>query len=174
MTFAALLNWVEGLATRHPLLMVVEDAQWLDPTTLELVDRINDRIAQLPVLLLVTFRPEFKPAWSGAHVDWIVLERLDPIEAAAVAEAVAGKRLPQEVLNEIVAHTDGIPLFIEELTKAMRDLNVLVDAGDHFDLLGSLPAVTVPVTLQDALMARLDRLPPSARHAAQVGAVIGR
>ncbi|WP_189397298.1 hypothetical protein, partial [Mesorhizobium sp. M2D.F.Ca.ET.171.01.1.1] len=69
-TFAALLNWVEGLATRHPLLMVIEDAQWLDPTTLELVDRINDRIAQLPVLLLVTFPPEFKPTWSGAHVDW--------------------------------------------------------------------------------------------------------
>lgn len=173
-TFEVLLNWVEGLATRHPLLMVVEDAQWLDPTTLELVDRINNRIAQLPLLLLITFRPEFKPTWSGAHVDCIVLERLDPIEAAAVAEAVAGKRLPQEVLNEIVAHADGVPLFIEELTKAMRDLNVLVDAGDHFDLLGSLPAVTVPVTLQDALMARLDSLPPSARHAAQVGAVIGR
>ncbi|TIW05374.1 MAG: hypothetical protein E5V81_34910, partial [Mesorhizobium sp.] len=79
-TFEVLLNWVEGLATRHPLLMVVEDAQWLDPTTLELVDRINNRIAQLPVLLLVTFRPEFKPTWSGAHVDCIVLERLDPIE----------------------------------------------------------------------------------------------
>jgi predicted ATPase/class 3 adenylate cyclase len=174
-TFAALLAYLEGLAHRQgPVLMVLEDAHWIDPTTLELFELIIERILRLPALLVVTSRPEFEPPWTRhAHVTAITLDRLNHSQAAAIIEQTAGKALPSEVASAIVTRTDGVPLFVEELTKAVLESSLLSDAGDRFELFGPLPPLAIPATLHDSLMARLDRLAP-VKEVAQIGAVIGR
>ena len=175
-TIDALVEQVTGLARRRPVLCLFEDLHWADPTTLELLDQLVGRISGERVLLLLTFRPEFSPPWRGRpHATLIALNRLPRRQSAALAEAVAGGRaLPDAVLQQIVARADGVPLFVEELTKA-----VLEAAGDtpepasaRHGLAGpSTP--TIPATLQDSLMARLDRL-AGAKELAQIGAAIGR
>jgi class 3 adenylate cyclase/predicted ATPase len=174
-TLAALLTQLEGLAARQPVLALYEDVHWSDPTTLELLDLIVDRIPGSRVLVLITFRPEFRPPWIGfAHVSLLTLNRLNQRQVAAMAERVAGgKALPAEVLEQIVAKTDGVPLFVEELTKVVLESGLLQEEGDRYTLAGPLPALAIPATLYDSLMARLDRLAP-VREVAQVGAVIGR
>jgi len=174
-TFQALLAQLEGLAARQPLLMTVEDAHWFDPTSFELFNRIVDRIERLPVLLVVTFRPEFAPRWTDRpHVTLLTLNRLGRNESAALIDHLSGGRpLPAEVQAHILAKTDGVPLFVEELTKTVLESGLLRDAGERYELTGSLPPFTIPSTLQDSLLARLDRM-ATVKEVAQIGSVIGR
>jgi class 3 adenylate cyclase/predicted ATPase len=174
-TFEALLGQVVGFAGERPVLMVLEDAHWIDPTTSELFGLVFDRIRHLPVLLLITFRPEFTPPWSGyAHVTSLTLSRLGQRQGAQMVERLTGGRpLPAEVLQQILLKTDGVPLFVEELTKTVLESGLLADAGDHYELSGPVPPLAIPATLHDSLMARLDRLAP-VKEVAQIGAVIGR
>ena len=163
--FEALTARLEKWASRHPALMIFEDIHWIDPTSLEVLNRSVDRIKALPVLLIVTFRPEFNAPWTGqSRVTNLVLNRLGELEAAAIIARVAENRaLPADLMAEIVRRTDGIPLFVEEMTKAVLEA--------QSDL--AAPALTVPASLQGSLMARLDRL-GSAKEVAQIGAAIGR
>jgi class 3 adenylate cyclase/predicted ATPase len=174
-TLKTLVAQVEGLAARQPMLMVVEDAHWIDPTSLELLDLIVDRVASLPVLLIVTYRPEFTPSWIGrSHVTSLILNRLPRRQRAEmVAGVTEGKALPKEIADQIVERTDGIPLFIEELTKAVVESGVLADAGDRYTLAGPSAPLAIPETLHASLLARLDRLAP-VREVAQIGAALGR
>jgi class 3 adenylate cyclase/predicted ATPase len=174
-TLRALVAQVEGLAARQPVVMLFEDAQWSDPTSLELYDLIIDRAPALSLLLIVTFRPEFTPPWTGRpHVTWRVLNRLAPRQRAAmIAGVTGGKTLPREVADQIAERTDGVPLFVEELTKAVVESGILTDMGDHYTTAGPVAQVAIPASLQASLVARLDRLAP-AREAAQIGAALGR
>jgi class 3 adenylate cyclase/tetratricopeptide (TPR) repeat protein len=174
-TLAALLDRFEGLAHRQPILLSFEDAHWADATSLELLDLTVERVRQLPVLALFTFRPEFEPPWIGLpNVGTLTLGRLDPNDVEnMVARVTGGRALPTEVMKQIVAKTDGNPLFVEELTKAVLETGILVENGEGYRLEGPLPPLAIPETLQDSLMARLDRLAP-VREIAQIGAAIGR
>jgi class 3 adenylate cyclase/predicted ATPase len=174
-TLEVLIDQVEGLAARQPVLAVYEDVHWIDPTTLEALDLLIERVQRLPVLVLITFRPEFSPPWTGhAHVMQLSLSRLTRRHGQALVAAVTGgKRLPDEVLDQILAKTDGVPLFVEELTKTVLESGLLTDAGDRYEVAGPLPPLAIPATLHDSLMARLDRLAP-VKEIAQIGAVIGR
>ncbi|UVO27502.1 adenylate/guanylate cyclase domain-containing protein [Bradyrhizobium arachidis] len=174
-TFQALLEQIRGLAKKQPLLAIYEDVHWADPSMLELLDRAVDEVQRLPILMIVTFRPEFVPRWTGhGHVTALFLSRLGRKQGTAVVERIAGgKLLPQEVLDQILAKTDGVPLFVEELTKAVIESGLLKDRGGRYELLGPLPPLAIPTTLQDSLMARLDRLAP-VKEVAQIAACIGR
>ena len=172
-TFEALLRQVEGLSRQQPVLMVFDDLHWIDPSSRELLDRVIERVADWPVLLLAMFRPEFQPPWTGQpHVTMLTLARLDRRDTAAMVANVAGNAvLPSEIMEEIAERTDGVPLFVEELTKA-----VLESWRAGAAALSSVPhpALSVPATLHASLMARLDRLGPAAKEVAQTGAAIGR
>ena len=174
-TLHAQLAQVEGLSARQPVLMVFEDIHWSDPTTRELLDLLIDRVPALRVLAILTFRPEFAPPWAGrAHVTLLSLNRLPPQERAVMISHVTGcKALPQEIADQIIDRTDGVPLFIEEMTKAVIESGVLVDAGDRYAVTGPVAPVAIPTTLHASLLARLDRLAP-ARDIVQIGAVLGR
>jgi class 3 adenylate cyclase/predicted ATPase len=173
-TMEALIRQVEGLARQQPVLMVFEDAHWIDPTSRELLDLIVERVRSLPALLVVTFRPEFQPPWIGQpRVSMLALNRLDrPDRTALVLQIAAGKALPDEVIDQIVDRTDGVPLFVEELTKSVLESGFLREEADRYVLDRALPPFAIPTSLHDSLMARLDRL-GSVRHVAQVGAAIG-
>ena len=164
-TFEALIRRLAGLARTDPVLLLFEDAHWADPSTLELLETTMDRLAELPALLVVSFRPEFTAPWIGrAGVSLIAMSRLDRRESAVLAKRVTlAHALPAALLDRIVAQTDGVPLFIEELTKAVLETAVQPEGA----------TLAVPDTLQASLMARLDRL-PAAKTVAQIGAVIGR
>jgi class 3 adenylate cyclase/predicted ATPase len=174
MAFDALLRRLEALARQRPVLMVFEDLHWIDPTSCELLDRTIARIERLPVLLIVTFRLEFQAPWIGqAHVTMLALSRLGRREGTVLVQRLVGDAaaLPAEIVDEIIERTDGVPLFIEEVTK------VVLEAGcGARDLAAAIPGAraAVPATLQASLMARLDRLGPAAREIAQTGAAIGR
>ena len=174
-TFAALLDQLEGLARQQPVLIVCEDMHWADATTLELFDLTVDRIRGLPILVLMTFRPEFEPPWAGlANVSLLRLDRLDRQDTRALVEQVTvGRQLPGEMMTQIIDRTDGIPLFIEELTKMVLESGLLVEDAGRYRLDSPLPPLAIPATLQDSLMARLDRLAP-VKEVAQIGAAIGR
>jgi class 3 adenylate cyclase/predicted ATPase len=174
-TLRALLAQIEGLAARQPVLMVFEDVHWIDPTSLELLDLVIDRVPTLAVLLIITFRPEFAPPWVGRpEVTLLSLSRLPPRQRALmIARVTGGKALPKEVADQIVDRTDGIPLFIEELTKAVVESGVLTDAGDHYTVAGPSPPPAIPTSLHASLLARLDRLAPT-REVAQIAAALGR
>jgi predicted ATPase len=171
----ALVAQVEGLSARQPVLMVIEDAHWIDPTSLELLDLTVDRVPSLPVLLIVTFRPEFTPPWVGRpQVMLMSLARLSQRQRAQMLlRLTGGKALPREVADQIVDRTDGVPLFIEELTKAVVESGELADAGDHYTATRSLSPLAIPTTLHASLLARLDRMAP-VREVAQIGAALGR
>ncbi len=173
-TLEVLVEQLLGLAVRQPVLAVYEDVHWADPTSLELLDLVVNRVQGAPVLALITFRPEFVPPWTRyAHVSALTLSRLSRRQGAAMVERLSGKALPPAVLDQIVAKTDGVPLFVEELTRAVLEANLLRDEGDRYALSGPLPPMAIPATLQESLLARLDRLAP-AREVAQVAAAIGR
>jgi class 3 adenylate cyclase len=174
-TLEVLIDQVEGLAVRQPVLAMYEDLHWVDPTTLEALDLLVERVQRLPVLVLITFRPDFVSPWIGhAHVMQLSLSRLTRRHGQALVEEVTGgKSLPEAMLDLILAKTDGVPLFVEELTKTVLESDLLTDAGDHYALAGPLIPLAIPATLQDSLMARLDRLAP-VKEVAQTGAVIGR
>ena len=175
-TLEALTAQLAGLARQQPVLMIVEDAHWIDPTSLETFGRTVDRIKALPVLLIVTFRPEFNPPWVGqSRVTSVTLNRLGEREAEAIISRLVGnKELPADVMAEIVQRTDGIPLFVEEMTKAVLEAESEGE-GEGRRTVAAVPssALTVPASLHASLMARLDRLGP-AKEVAQVGATIGR
>jgi class 3 adenylate cyclase/predicted ATPase len=174
-TLEALIRQIEGLARQKPVVMIFEDAQWIDPTSRELLDNTVERIRSLPVLLIVTFRPEFQPPWAGQpQVSVLALSRLDRRDRTAlVAQITSGKALPDEVVAQIVDRTDGVPLFIEELTRSVLESGLLCEAPDRWVLDRALPPFVIPATLHDSLLARLDRL-ASVRRVAQIGAAIGR
>jgi class 3 adenylate cyclase/predicted ATPase len=173
-TLEALTAQVVRLASRQPVLMIFEDAHWTDPTSLEAFGRIVDGIKTLPVLLIVTFRPEFNAPWVGqSHVTSLTLNRLGERDAAAiVARLAVNKALPADVLAEIVERTDGIPLFVEEMTKAVLEAES-EGAARRTVAAAPSPTLAVPASLHASLMARLDRL-GSAKEVAQIGAAIGR
>jgi class 3 adenylate cyclase/predicted ATPase len=174
-TLEALLRQLEGLARRQPVMMVFEDAQWIDPTSRELLDLFVERVRSLPVLLIVTFRPEFLPPWIGQpQVTMLALNRLDRHDRTAlIAQITGGKVLPGEVSKQIVDRADGVPLFVEELTKSVLESGLLREETDRYVLDGALPPFAIPTTLHASLLARLDRL-ASVRYVAQIGAAIGR
>ena len=174
-TLEILLDQLAGLSRPQPVLALYEDIHWADPSTLELLDLVIDRVRALRVLVIITFRPEFTPRWVGhAHVTLLSLSRLGRRQGAAMVEHLTGgKSLPAEVLEQIMERTDGVPLFVEELTKAVLELGLLKEEAGSYVLAAPLPLFAIPSTLQDSLMARLDRLAP-VREAAQIGSVIGR
>ena len=175
MALSAVLHQLEGLAAQGPVLIVFEDAQWIDPTSLDLLDRTVAHIAKLPVLMVVTFRPEFQPTWVGQpHVMMLPLSRLGRGDSARMLSRLTnGKALPDAVAQHVLAHTDGVPLFIEELTSMLLESGFLRETGDCYALDGPLPPLAIPTTLQASLVARLDRL-SSVKDVAQIGAAIGR
>jgi class 3 adenylate cyclase/tetratricopeptide (TPR) repeat protein len=174
-TLAALLDLMEIQAEQRPLLILFEDAHWADATSLELLDLAIERVRQLPILLLITFRPEFEAPWKGLpDVAMLQLGRLDRGQSEAmVMRVTGGRKLPAEVMAQIVAKTDGVPLFVEELTKNVLESGLLVDDGENYRLDGPLPPLAIPSTLHDSLMARLDRL-AKVKEIAQIAAAIGR
>jgi class 3 adenylate cyclase/predicted ATPase len=173
-TLEALIGYFARLAARTPLLALIEDTHWIDPTSLELLTLLAERVQSLPIMLLVTARPEFVPPWPAeSHVTAITLSRLGRRDAEALIAGIANKPLPDQVLEEILKRTDRVPLFVEEMTKAIIEGGHVIDTGARYELSGPLPLNTIPVTLQDSLTARLDRL-EHGREVAQTGAAIGR
>ena len=174
-TLVALLDQFENLARQQPILLLFEDVHWADATSLDLLDLAVERVRRLPVLALFTFRPEFEPPWVGLpNVSNLTLSRLDSNDVESlVMRVIGGRALPAEVMRQIVAKTDGNPLFAEELTKAVLEAGILVEEAAGYRLDGPLPPLAIPETLQDSLMARLDRL-GSVREIGQIGAAIGR
>jgi class 3 adenylate cyclase/predicted ATPase len=173
-TIEELTGQIEAIARQSPALMILEDAHWADPSSLEVLSRLVDKIDRRRVLLLVTFRPEFAAPWIGRpHVTTLTLNRLPPREAMALIEQVAGnKPLPANIRQDIIERADGIPLFVEEMTKAVLEAE---DEGGAARTVAAVPspALAVPASLHASLMARLDRLGP-AKGVAQIGAAIGR
>jgi predicted ATPase len=173
-TLKALLRQLETLRRQRPILMIYEDVHWIDPSSRELLDVAVERVARLPVLLVITFRPEFQPPWIGqAHVSTVNLNRFGRREGSGLAERVAGSNvLSDEIMAEIVERSD--PLFVEELTKAVVEAGVDGAAARRTFSIAPHPALAVPATLHASLMARLDRLGPVVKEIAQIGASIGR
>ena len=155
--------------------MIFEDLHWIDPTSRELLDLTVERVRSLPVLLIVTFRPEFQTLWTGQpQVTVLALSRLDRRDRTTlVAQIASPKTLPDEVIKQIADRTDGVPLFVEELTKSVLESGLLREEAERYVLERALPSLAIPTSLHDSLMARLDRL-ASVRHVAQIGAAIGR
>jgi len=155
-TLEALIHQLEGLARRQPMVVVFEDAHWIDPTSRELLDLVVENVRDLSVLLLVTFRPEFQPPWSGEpQVTMLVLNRLDRSNRAALVAQITGdKALPGEVVAQIADRTDGVPLFIEELTKSVLESGLLREEQDHYVLDRALPEFVIPTSLHASLLAR--------------------
>jgi class 3 adenylate cyclase/predicted ATPase len=174
-TLGALIRQLEGLARQQPVVMVFEDVHWIDPTSRELLDLTVERVRSLALLLVVTSRPDFQPSWIGQpQVSMLALNRLGRGDQMALVEQIAaGKALPDEVVGQIVNRTDGVPLFVEELTKSVLESGLLREQADRYVLDRALPSFAIPTSLHDSLMARLDRL-ASVRLVAQIGAAIGR
>ncbi len=174
--FEALLNEMEALSRQRPVLSMFEDAHWIDPTSREMLDLMVDRVRHMPVLPVITFRPEFQQSWVGQpHVTLLALNRLDGRHVASLVIGLAGNiPLGSEVVQEIAERTDGVPLFVEELTKAVleradqdRRVAAVLSASP-------LPVLAVPATLHASLIARLDRIGPAAKEVAQICSVLGR
>ena len=174
-TLEALIRQLEGLAHEKPVVTVWEDAHWLDPTSRELLDLTVEHVRSLPVLLIVTFRPELQPPWAGQpQVSMLALRRLDRRDCTTLITQIGGgKTLPDEVVFAIADRTDGVPLFVEELTKSVLERGLLREENDRYVFDRPLQPLAIPATLHALLLARLDRL-VSARGVAQIGAAIGR
>jgi predicted ATPase len=174
-TAEALVAWLAEAAERQPLLAVWEDLHWADPSTLELLSLIMDQSRTARMLTLLTCRPEFQPPWPPrSHLTHLTLNRFThPQVERLIAQAMHGKSLPPEVVQQVVAKTDGVPLFVEELLKMILESGLVQEEADRYVLTGPLPPLAIPATLQDSLMARLDRLAP-VKEVAQLGAVLGR
>jgi predicted ATPase/class 3 adenylate cyclase len=174
-TLQAILTILLRRAAQQPLLFVVEDLHWVDPSTLELLSLLVDQGPTARILTLFTFRPDFPPPWTGrSHLTQVMLHRLTPRQAAEMTDQVAHRKaLPTAVVEQVVAKTDGVPLFVEELTKMVLESGLLREREEHYELTGSLPPLAIPATLHDSLMARLDRL-ATVKGLAQLGATLGR
>ena len=174
-TLQGLLTILLHIAAQQPVLLVMEDLHWVDPSTLELLSLLVDQGPTARILALFTFRPDFSPPWTGrSHVTQVTLSRLPRRQAAEMTARVAhSKVLPAEVVEQIVAKTDGVPLFVEELTKMVLESGLLHERDERYTLTGLLPPLAIPATLHDSLMARLDRL-AAVKALAQLGATLGR
>src|SRR5262249_22968714 len=174
-TLLALLTILLRIAAQQPVLFVMEDLHWVDPTTLAFLSLLVDQGPTARILTLLTFRPDFTPPWTGrAHLTQVTLNRLPRRQAAEMTGRVAhGKALPPEVVEQVVAKTDGVPLFVEELTKMVLESGLLQEREERYELTGPLPPLAIPTTLHDSLMARLDRL-ATVKGLAQLGATLGR
>jgi class 3 adenylate cyclase len=174
-TLEAIVSILLESAEQQPLLFILEDLHWMDPTTLELLDLLLDQTPTASIFTLLTCRPTFRSPWSSrSYLTPMTVNRLSRNHIEGMAERVAGgKKLPDEVLQQIVEKTDGVPLFVEEMTKAVLESGTLKEVDGQYELAGSLTALAIPATLQDSLMARLDRL-VTAKAVAQFAAVIGR
>src|SRR5262249_39494307 len=174
-TLQALLTTLLRIAAQQPVLFVMEDLHWVDPTTLEFLHLLVDQGPTARILALWTFRPDFSPPWVGrSHLTQMTLHRLPQQQAAEMADRVAhSKALPPEVVEQVVAKTDGVPLFVEELTKMVLESGLLQEREERYELTGPLPPLAIPSTLHDSLMARLDRL-AAVKGLVQLGATLGR
>jgi class 3 adenylate cyclase/predicted ATPase len=173
-TLEALLGYVTKVASQQPTLMLFEDLHWIDPTTREFLSLLVGQVPRLQLLLVITARPEFSPSWVPSDkVISLPLMRLGREDGTALVNRVVGKALPNELLEQILIRTDGIPLFVEELTKTVLESGLLREANGRYELVGGIQALAIPSTLHDSLMARLDRL-AAVKEVAQMGAVIGR
>lgn len=174
-TLQILIDQLEGLCRRAPVLVVFEDLHWADPTSLSLLDRMVERARTLPVLILLSFRPEFSNAWANhGHVTLLSLNRLPgALVKTMIKTLTAGKGLPREVSDQIIEKTDGVPLFVEELIHTVLESGVVRETDERYELVESLQEASVPATLFDSLIARLDRL-GSAKEVAQLAATLGR
>ncbi len=174
-TLETLREWLLAVARDGPTLWVIEDMHWVDPTTLEFVSSLIGAMSERPLLAILTSRPDFAAPWHvNGRVSSMMLSRLEPDQTRSMAVRVArGKAMPADVLSQIVARTEGIPLFVEEVTKAVLERGVLVEREDRFEISGTFPADLIPSTVQGSLNARLDRLGP-AKAIAQIAATIGR
>jgi predicted ATPase len=174
-TLGALVAILLELAEQQPVLFILEDLHWTDPTTLEFLSLVVEQVPTTAIATLLTCRPQFQPSWH--HRSYITEMTLNHLSHTQVAQIVTGmtndKAFPTEVLQQIIAKTDGVPLFVEEITKAMLESGQLTTVDGRYTLVGSFSTVTIPATLQDSLMARLDRL-GTAKGIAQLAAVIGR
>jgi class 3 adenylate cyclase len=174
-TLRTLVDLTEAAARKQPSVMLFEDVHWADPTSLEVLDLLIDRTRTIPLLIVLTHRPEFQSRWAQhGHVTGLNLSKLTRTQSSAlVSKVTGGKALPATLLEQILAKTDGVPLFVEELTKSILESGELKGTGDHYDYAGLSHTVTIPATLRDSLMARLDRFAP-VKEIAQIGAAIGR
>jgi tetratricopeptide (TPR) repeat protein len=174
-TLRALVDTTEAIARRQPTVELFEDIHWADPTILEVIDLLIHRVRNLPLLVVVTHRPEFSSRWSHhGHVAALGLTKLTRVQSTALVSRLSGgKALPGDLLGQILQKTDGVPLFVEELTRSILESGDLRDAGDRWEYAGRAGALAIPLTLRDSLMARLDRFAP-VKEIAQIGAAIGR
>jgi class 3 adenylate cyclase len=174
-TLHAILTILLKIAAQQPVLFVMEDLHWVDPSTLEFLSLLVDQGPTARILALFTGRPDFSPPWTGrAHLTQVTLNRLPQSQAAEMTSRVAhGKALPPEVIEQVVAKTDGVPLFVEELTKMVLESGLLQERAERYELMGPLPPLAIPTTLHDSLMARLDRL-AAVKAMVQLGATLGR
>ena len=174
-TLRALVDVAGAAARKRPSVVLFEDVHWADATTLEVLDQLVDRVKDIPLLIVLTHRPEFQNRWaSHDHVPAINITKLTRAQSDAMVSRLAGnKALPKDLVEQILNKTDGVPLFVEELTKSILESGELKDAGDHYEYRGPSRSFTIPATLRDSLMARLDRYTP-AKEIAQIGAAIGR
>jgi class 3 adenylate cyclase/predicted ATPase len=171
----ALVNHLIGLASDRPLLVAFEDVHWVDPSSLEVLDLLVEKVRNTCVLVVITCRPEFQHSWNADHhITLLTLSRLNRELRATLVERVAGRtELPREVIEEIIVKTDGVPLFLEELTKAVIESNLLTEKQGRYVFAGPWRQLAIPATLMDSLMARIDRTGPF-KKIAQIGATIGR
>ena len=174
-TLRTLVDLTEAAARKHPGVLLYEDVHWADPTSLEVLDLMIDRVKDVPLLVLLTYRPEFQNRWAEhGHVSALDLSKLTRGQSSAmVAKLTGGKALPGDLADRIIARTDGVPLYVEELTKSILESGQLKDTGERYEYAGAVQDVTIPATLRDSLMARLDRYAP-VKEIAQIGAAIGR
>ena len=174
-TIRALVDLTEAAARKQPSVMLFEDAHWADPTTLEVLDLLVDRVKSIPLLIVFAHRPEFRSRWSEhGHVAALNLSKLTRAQSGAIVGKLAGgKALPGHLLEQILTKTDGVPLFVEELTKSILESGELKETADRYECVGTAHTVTIPATLRDSLMARLDRF-MAVKEIAQIGAAIGR
>ena len=173
-TLHSLMTWLQRTAERQPVRLEIEDLHWADPSTVEWLGLLLDRVPSCRLLVLLTFRPEFIPPWpTQVHMLPLQLSRLPQQQIADMVQRVAGKGLPREVLQQLITKSDGVPLYIEEMTKNVLEAGWLTESEGHFEVTGPLPQLAIPATLQDAFASRLDQLAP-VRELAQIGAVLGR
>jgi len=174
-TLRSLVDVTEAAARKQPSVLLFEDLHWADPTTLEMLNLLIDRARTIPLLILLTHRPEFESRWSEhGHVTALNLSKLTRAQSGAMVSRVAGgKTLPGNLLEQVIAKTDGVPLFVEELTKSILESGELKEGAERYDYVGTTHDITIPATLRDSLMARLDRYVP-VKEIAQLGAAIGR
>ena len=175
LTQAALVAWLIEETEQQAVYNVWEDLHWADPSTLEVLELLLSQVPTTQLFAVLTFRPEFVPPWSShSYVSQLTLNRLgQPQVNAMVKQVTGGKALPEEVVEQIMTKTDGVPLFVEELTKMVMESGLVQTVNNHYELTGPVSALSIPATLHDSLMARLDRL-ATAKEVAQLGATIGR